>query len=636
MKKIILRCLIALFAVTVTALAITAVITSHTDEVIYKPTLYVRSDIAFAVAVPEDRRVEFSEGSYSLWTPTEGEPIRISDTLKLYNVYSGKRNVKTYYINPGNESGMRISVTKEGRISDKTEIYDISFSMPVSELDSVDFLDYSNELYSISRKTELTENGLRVFEEVELAFGGVYHFRSDYAESFIGGPYKGAEVTVLPADGKASSAVFTSDGRLAVTGIEAGYIRIYDPLSGGVIVPYKVNYDSSPVVEMILTSYERTTGKRLSPAEITPEITSAITSLELTSLPTFLTEEMFTGIFPSVSSIRVSLDTDLEGGAKIFIPESLNELIIESTQFNGIKLNASFYGKGNSATLTLLGRLEITGGGEAPTFSGFDTLTVNVGNEQDSGGVTLISRAATLSEVNAQAVFTDIATLNLNINLGSLSVKAGAGASRISAIKAGRGGDAIDCDTVNIYQKYSTATLTVRGGNGGVGFDGKDGKDGYYVGDDRYIPGTDAAHGGNGGDGGYAIKARILTLRQGEAGSTVTLEGGKGGNGGKGGSGGKGPDPEGFFGFLKDKGDGGNGGNGGAGGDGGYALYITERLDNYAALKVIPSGKGSGGGGGELGEKGGKPGSDGKDGASEAYEILSNLINGSKPYVIEN
>lgn len=232
---------------------------------------------------------------------------------------------------------------------------------------------------------------------------------------------------------------------------------------------------------------------------------------------------------------------------------------------------------------------------------------------------------------------------------GQLTITGGAG-SLLDAFKIGvlgnDGATAINVENVIIDM---TGSLTVYGGKGADGSDGKD----QYIGrsSDGVVPDTLTTSGSNGGDGGIAIKAQKITIKNN---SIVDLIGGNGGDGGDGGNvldemrdniaetslllGGS------YNGNadLPDGGDGGDGGNGGRpfdaviyinnvaslysrygyggdGGDGGHG-------GNAGGLKkeefdVWPDGKGHGGNGGNggYGIIGGNGGNGGEGGASFSY-----------------
>ena len=209
---------------------------------------------------------------------------------------------------------------------------------------------------------------------------------------------------------------------------------------------------------------------------------------------------------------------------------------------------------------------------------------------------------------------TDNAIKNLTFTgSGTMSITAGNGADGSAAnADGGNGGVAVYADMLTVNMDNS---LTITGGNGGAGLTGADGAK----------AGADGVDGGNGGNGGAAIVGTVDVKA-----GTVEIYGGNGGAGGHGGNGKNGSASSGQCAtdyktsdWCKGA-DGGNGGAGGNGGDGGSgASAILTEFDVTAAgnaVVLIKSGAGSNGGLGGDGGNGGK-GQNGGDGwSSVGYE----------------
>lgn len=152
------------------------------------------------------------------------------------------------------------------------------------------------------------------------------------------------------------------------------------------------------------------------------------------------------------------------------------------------------------------------------------------------------------------------------------------------------------------------------GGNGGSGKDGtqgSNGKDGLnQVRGSAGGAGTDGINGGDGASGAASIKAKSITILNGN----VNLQGGAGGIGGSGGTGGKGGTGGiGYAGVIGSAGagnggTGGSGGIGGSGGTGGLAVQceIINISDGKLTLKNGSAGNGGTGGKGGAGGTGGR------------------------------
>jgi len=174
------------------------------------------------------------------------------------------------------------------------------------------------------------------------------------------------------------------------------------------------------------------------------------------------------------------------------------------------------------------------------------------------------------------------------------------------------------------FQRQSSGSLSITGGQGGTGGTGKTGLVGAQGTDVTGLflgnggnggQGGTGGTGGRGGTGGFAIIAKKLYFNPSCDGSLSITggQGGTGGTGGRGGNGGRGGHGVGSRLISRNGGNGGQGGTGGTGGqggNGGNALSITQSTYNikYATISQGQEGNSGNGGQGGTGGPGGANG----------------------------
>ena len=587
----------------------------------------------------------------------EFEPI-----FNLTNATYGSSDEKTYYLRVPEGGECQIYV-RDGRSIRAVTVVNRT------RLDKV--FENGAWLYSQTDFREIKANGSyldgdMVSDAVVLDFGETYTLSASGVEgNVLNGALDGHESIYFETYNVKGARTYNEltldkNGNISVAGTEGGYFKVYTDRAGGIVVPYTVAYEESPIIKLVIDSYREMTGITIPATSVTSDIIASLTSLKCDYIPDFLNETIFESFFPSVRTLTVELSEDVSGDRRYYLPSTLKHLEIIGNKQGGVNIRASFYGDGDAEIM--LSRVNILGNGTDPTFTGFNSLTLNSGKEGGSSAtVRISSRNASALSTDALNVFDGIGTLNLVVKCAPLEIVAGNGGdgykSYTSTVKEfstdssgnyittteaityglpGDGGNAIICDILNIQ---ADKALTVTGGNGGVGYRGKDGKDGDYFYEGGYL--VERRHNGedgeNGGDGGYGIKADRVKLT---GSATVTVTGGNGGNGGKGGDGGDGASKSQIS--LKEQvlygnGRGGDGGRGGNGGDGNYALYISESLECYTTLKVNTSkggkygGKGKGGKGGGDGafaDDGAAGATGGKSGKGYSYLVTSGVVKG--------
>ena len=635
MGKIIFRITTITLAIVLLIASIIILSWSCTAQKIYHGETYLEPHGEYTIVTHKDAKVSFSEGNF---TVTELDPSAATSPYKidLFDGYLSHDEKKFYLISGDVRGTCQVSVHYDKGLSDKIHVYDLVFYSPIDDVSRLRFIEYTLDDFQEVNRSDKWQDGLRVFDTVTLTFGGAYEMIDWSSGLRLDGSSTVSFDTVHfeayneSGSKQDASVAFDSEGNLVVVGTQSGYFKYYSEVSGGFIVPYVVIYEGSPVIDMIISSYQRAYGKALSPSEITSGVINSLSILETDSFPTFLSEAMFNSIFPNVSMLNINLTSDMETNTKCFIPEALQKLQIINLESYPISANVSFFGEGGSASVGLIGNVALNGNGSDPTFSGFNELEITVNSVFFGDRAYISSQNATAESPNALDVFNNIETLKINVEETFLDICAGNGAGNIRDLASGNGGTAIDCKRVEITH---TGSVSIYGGDGGVGFKGDNGADGYKEGD--YYHFYHGTNGGNGGEGGAAIKAQQAVFRS-DYYSSITLKGGRGGNGGRGGDGGKGYVGKSYiFGIREEDGNGGNGGNGGSGGNGNYALFVTEFLDNYTKLNVLDSGKGNKGGvgsGGESRDRPGSPGTDpGTDGESFTWQVVSGTVNGNEP-----
>ena len=169
-----------------------------------------------------------------------------------------------------------------------------------------------------------------------------------------------------------------------------------------------------------------------------------------------------------------------------------------------------------------------------------------------------------------------------------------------NGIDGGDGGPAIEANIITIF----SSNIHLHAGNGGSGGQGGQGSDGVS----EWDTGVDGGTGGNGGQGGMGGLPFVGTLVN-QSSFKINLYGGNGGQGGQGGTGGIGGISDGNGVLIVDnsrhKGlNGGQGGTGGVGGNSSKNDLLQFESDDYEINNIILLTPGSGGQGGEGGSKG--------------------------------
>ena len=612
---------------------------------------YAYDDESFTVAVYDDCEELTVSGSYTEFYEITKNERDISRPI----IYM-ENEANTIFLDEARLYNLTVPIGGECQLYARCDeilgasvyVCDLIAGRPMTDLLRDDiYLYYGGGSERISI-TDERRDGLYVTETVNLSFGETYYpskyFFGTALTATPTGRLDGRHFEVYDESGKRADNALVQDknGSISVLSTEGGYFKIYSDRTGGVLIPFTVSTENSPILDVVIDSYEYETGIRLTPDQVTPEIMNNLTELQTDSIPPFLTESIFSSLLPNIETLRVHLNGDVDGNMLYSLPGSLKNLELVNTGTNPVTVNASFTGGGGNARLTLSGNITVAGNGTDPTFFDFAVLTVDIGRAEDPAvRVNITSKNATTAAPDAIGVFSDIKKLTLNAGNAPLTVRAGNGASLSHGLRSGNGGTAIDCDELIIDCSYN---VSVYGGNGGRGYEGKDGNPGYYSGSGEnttayYYSGTD---GGNGGNGGNAITAARLKLI---GSAELDVYGGNGGNGGKGGDGGRGANKD-VLSFwdrswhgIKD-GRGGDGGCGGNGGDGGYSLLIGEKLESYSKINAYASAYGAAGGRGIGGYSRSRTGDDGKlpgtDGTSHGYLVMSGVIIGNTPIESQN
>lgn len=638
---------ICILIITLSALMIFGIISNFygMTEIVRHDEIYAQGNERFTI-ISNTELISVS-GDYSeFYKISYSDRDQTRDTVFVGTAEIARENSYVYNLTVPIGGECQIYTTYDSLFFSKlTYVDDIISGDSYSDIE-VDYLYfYAPESdFSLSSTDERSEDGLVITDPIIMHFGETYTPYNRSGGAIITTPALSKNDTmhfeVYGKNGKITESILTLDssGNISVLGTDEGYFKLYTERTGGIMVPFAVSYEDSPIIQLVIDSYERMTGVKLEPKDVTANIIASLTELETDTIPSFLTESMFSSMFPNIETLRVNLTDDVEGDMLFYLPNTLKHIEILNGNTNRIEIDASFYGTGSNTKMTLAGAIALNGNGKDPTFSGFESFTLEAGNDSFMGStsVQIFSQSATLSDnPNAMDVFNNIGKLHIIANHAPLTITAGAGATVYNDIKSGKGGSAIICEELVIENNQ---TVTVIGGVGGFGFAGTDGNDGYFEVSglsvsSRYYNGT---NGGNGGDGGDAVNVKRINHT---GNGTLLLIGGNGGRGGKGGNGGKGADDSqlGFWNNLF-HGDGrsGNGANGGNGGNGGYALIVSESLESYSAINITASSGGAAGGRGSAGKSSdrGKDGdSDGSAGEGYSYLVMSGVIIGNEPTV---
>ena len=643
MGKIIFRSAVSILAIALFIVSVLVLSWSCMPQKIYHGETYLKPGFEYTIAVHKNSKVTFS-GECKATEVESANP----NCINLYDGFLSDAQEKYYLITGDAMSKCQVSITGGKGDKNKTNVYDLIFYSPIDSVERLRFCEYTyDDLQEVSRTGEWRD-GLHVLETVTLTFGGAYEMIDLNTENvFDGNPLSSFDTVHFEAyndsdTGADPSLTLDASGNIVVLGTQSGYFKYYSELSGGFIVPYVIDYEDVPVVDIIISSYQKAYGKALKPSDITPSIINSLTVLETDRFPTYLSESMFSSVFPNVSALIVNLESDLDENVKCFVPESLHMLQVVNNSEIPHSANVSFYGEGASAAISLIGNVAINGNGSDPTFSGFDKLELYANSEVFGSWIYISSQDGNETSPDAQDVFNNITTLNIDARDTFLNISAGRGAAYVGEFSAGNGGTAIDCVYLELTHNQSVYIYGGAGGDGKAGSRGQDGDDGVNNGifnGTKGEDGTDGGHGKNGGKGGAAVNAKQVVFRS-DYFPTLTLKGGKGGNGGDGGDGGNGGKGCAYIIGREDDGRGGKGGNGGNGGESGYGLAAAESLGNYTNLKVIESGFGKAGYFGLGGSSRDYPGEFGDfygtKGESLTWIVHSGVVNGSEPVETEN
>ena len=615
---------------------------SGTTQIVRCEEIYARGTENFTIVADTDAVSVF--GDYSEFYKITYEELDRSRTIiAVGTAFSANESSHLYNLTLPLGGECQIYTKYDSAFIDLVYLDEILAGNPYSDISThyLSFYDHTTNKTSLvaGATSARSEDGLVITEPILMHFGTTYT-PYDYG-TVITDPSlaKNDEVhfEVFDANGKRTDSILSVDGsgNISVLGTDEGYFKVYTERNGGVMVPFTVSYEDSPIIQLVIDSYERMTGVKLEAKDVTSEIIASLTELETDTIPSFLTESMFANMFPNIETLRINLKSDVSGDMCFYLPNTLKHVEILNGDTNRLEINASFYGNGSNTKMTLAGALTLNGNGKDPTFFGFEAFTLEIGRENFFGSdVEIFSQNASSSaSPDALNVFSEIGKLHIIANHADLTVKAGAGAVVNYGLKSGKGGSAIVCDELIIE---NSKTVRISGGRGGVGFVGKDGKDGYFeingmTVTSHFYHGTG---GGNGGDGGDAVNVKRMKYT---GSGTLELIGGNGGKGGKGGNGGNGAkddDLPWYLYLIYGDGRSGDGGNGGNGGDGGYALLISESLESYSTINITASSGGAAGGRGSAGQSAdrGKDGdSDGMAGEGYSYLVMSGVIIGNEP-----
>ncbi len=646
MKLAIFRILTTLFIIVAIVLTANIIIGSLQTTVSRTTHEYTAGNESFAIAVSQFCTELSAFGDYTEFYETSYEEYdRTREVVLLTESFSDiilDNDTKIYHLTVPSGGECQLYAHYINGMSNEIRILDLVSGKPIiGNMDKLSLWDEVGEIGLVY--TGEVREGLALTEPVELSFGNTYQLARYFWETpvtmFPAGKYDEVHFEVYNESGKRNDSALSKDkaGNISVTSMDGGYFKMYSDRTGGLLVPYTVSWENSPILDIVIESYKYETGIQLSPEEVTPEIMSSLTELETKSIPSFLTESLFDSLFPNIQTLRVYLDSDDNSNMLYTLPASLKHIELVNSGTNRVTVNASFTGTGSNTKMTVIGAVTVAGNGTDPTFSGFEAFVLEAGSKDAmSTRVEISSRNALTVSPDAVNVFSDIGALTLIANHAPLEIKAGAGATVTNALRSGNGGSAIVCKSLTVEADMS---ITVYGGRGGYGYAGKDGKEGYFVGEGENISahrfnGTD---GGNAGNGGCAVMADRIKIT---GSGTVSLYGGDGGNGGKGGNGGRGADHT-KLGFWQQfwhgtlDGYGGDGGSGGNGGDGGYAMIVNEKLECYSTLNVYISNGGKAGGrgtGGYSQTHSGMDGyTDGTKGESYGYLVMSGVTIGNAP-----